>query len=99
MAAPRICIAALGVTRVVSAALIGVVTRIQNRYFPLRPGTGFHYVGTRDGVRQTDDMVVTHGVKVVLGVRCTVVRDTVSERGEPVERTFDRYAQDKHGNV
>lgn len=132
MAAPRIWVAALGVTLAASAALIGTitprgsaaavesvrppswvlrgpyapkvdpanfVTRIDNRYFPLKPGTGFHYVGLRDGVRQTDDMVVTHGVKVVLGVRCTVVRDTVSEQGEAVERTFDWYAQDKHGNV
>ena len=28
-----------------------------------------------------------------------VVRDTVSERGRPIERTFDWYAQDKQGNV
>jgi hypothetical protein len=27
------------------------------------------------------------------------VRDTVSENGSPVERTFDWYAQDKQGNV
>jgi hypothetical protein len=131
MAAPRMGVAALGVTLAVSAALIGTiapsgsaaaesvrppnwvlhgryapkvdpanfVTRIDSRYFPLLPGTGFHYVGIRDGVRQTDDMVVTHGVKVVLGVRCTVVRDTVSEHGEPVEQTFDRYGQDKQENV
>jgi hypothetical protein len=32
-------------------------------------------------------------------VRCTVVRDTVSEHGRPLERTFDWYAQDEHGNV
>jgi hypothetical protein len=28
-----------------------------------------------------------------------VVRDTVSEHGKPVERTFDYHAQDKQGNV
>lgn len=28
-----------------------------------------------------------------------MVRDTVSERGRPVERTFDWYAQDRQGNV
>jgi hypothetical protein len=44
-------------------------------------------------------MVVTHQTKKILGVTCTVVRDTVSEQGKPVERTFDWYAQDKHGNV
>jgi hypothetical protein len=75
------------------------VARIDNRYFPLEPGTGYHYRGVRDGKDQTDDMVVTHRVKYVLGVRCTVVEDTVSENGKPVERTFDWYAQDKRGNV
>jgi len=27
------------------------------------------------------------------------VRDTVSQHGKPLERTFDWYAQDKQGNV
>src|SRR5207244_4411032 len=35
----------------------------------------------------------------ILGVTCTVVRDTVSEHGKPVERTLDWYAQDRQGNV
>jgi hypothetical protein len=75
------------------------VSRIDNRYFPLAPGTVFHYRGVKDGRRQTDEMVVTHRVKNVLGVRCTVVRDTVFQNGKPLERTDDWYAQDKHGNV
>jgi len=75
------------------------VPRVDNRYFPLKPGTAFHYRGVRDGTPQTDDMVVTHRTKIVLGVRCTVVEDTVSSRGKPVERTFDWYAQDRAGNV
>ena len=75
------------------------VATIDNRYFPLTPGTGFHYRGIKDSTAQSDDMVVTRRIKHVLGVRCTVVRDTVSQRGKPVERTFDWYAQDKQGNV
>jgi hypothetical protein len=75
------------------------VARINNRYFPLKPGTSFHYEGVKDTRAQSDDMVVTRQVKYVLGVRCTVVRDTVSEHGKPLERTFDWYAQDKQGNV
>ena len=75
------------------------VRRIDNTYFPLLPGTAFRYRGVRDGTPQTDDMVVTRRTKNVLGVRCTVVEDTVSSRGKPVERTFDWYAQDKQGNV
>jgi hypothetical protein len=75
------------------------VASVDNRYFPLTPGTSFHYRGVRGTTAQTDDVVVTRGVKYVLGVKCTVVRDTVSERGRPVERTFDWYAQDVEGNV
>src|SRR5206468_10621790 len=47
----------------------------------------------------TDDEVVTRLTKEILGIACTVVRDTVSERGKPIERTFDWYAQDTQGNV
>jgi hypothetical protein len=75
------------------------VATIDNRYFPLKPGTGFHYKGIRGTTPQTDDEVVTHRTKRILGIRCTVVRDTVSERGGPIERTYDWYAQDKQGNV
>jgi hypothetical protein len=75
------------------------VAAIDNRYFPLKPGTGFHYRGVKGASAQTDDMVVTAQTKYVMGVRCAVVRDTVSEHGRPLERTFDWYAQDKQGNV
>jgi len=75
------------------------VRLIDNPYFPLKPGAAFHFRGVRDGTPQTDDEVVTHRTKVVLGVHCTVVADTVSTRGKPIERTLDWYAQDKDGNV
>jgi hypothetical protein len=75
------------------------VARIDNRYFPLKPGTHFHYVGFKGTTPQTDNMIVTHRTKMILGIRSTVVRDTVSQNGKPIERTFDWYAQDKHGNV
>jgi hypothetical protein len=75
------------------------VTRIDNRYFPLAPGTAFHYRGFSDTTAQSDDMVVTSRHKRILGVECTVVRDTVSEHSRPIERTFDWYAQDMQGNV
>jgi hypothetical protein len=68
------------------------VATIDNRYFPLVPGTAFHYQGTKGHTAQTDDMVVTDQTKQILGITCTVVKDTVSENGTPVERTFDWYA-------
>jgi hypothetical protein len=75
------------------------VATIDNRYWPLKPGTGFHYKGLRGRIAQFDDELVTRQTKQILGVRCTVVRDMVSEHGRPIERTLDFYAQDKHGNV
>jgi hypothetical protein len=75
------------------------VKRIDNPYFPLTPGTGFHMKGVRGTTPQTDDSVVLRKHKRILGIRCTIVRDTVSEHGRPVELTFDWYAQDKDGNV
>ena len=72
---------------------------IDNPYLPFKPGTRFHYRGVRGRTPQTDDEVVLHRTKQILGVRSTVVRDTVSEHGRPVERTLDWSAQDKQGNV
>jgi hypothetical protein len=75
------------------------VATVDNRYFPLKPGTSFRYDGVRGTTPQTDDEVVMRRTKRVLGVRSTVVRDTVSEHGRAVERTYDWYAQDRQGNV
>jgi hypothetical protein len=75
------------------------VSTVDNPYWPLEPGTGFHFKGVRGTTPQTDDEIVTNETKRILGIDCTVVRDTVSEHGRAVERTFDWYAQDKQGNV
>jgi hypothetical protein len=74
-------------------------TVIDNPYLPYRPGTRFHFAGVRGTTSQRDDEVVMHATRRILGVRCTVVRDTVSEQGRAVERTDDWYAQDRQGNV
>jgi hypothetical protein len=75
------------------------VAAIDNRYLPYKAGTTFHFEGVRGTTPQTDDQAVLHRTKRILGVTCTVVRDTVSEHGRAVERTDDWYAQDKQGNV
>ena len=59
------------------------VAAVDNRYFPLKPGMGFHYKGVKGKTPQIDDMVVTRQTIRILGVTCTVVRDTVSQHGEP----------------
>ena len=77
----------------------GWVAEVTNPYFPLRPGTTFHYTGETDGIPSTDDMEVTRQTKVILGVRCTVVHDRVYTNGLLSEDTLDWYAQDTSGNV
>jgi hypothetical protein len=75
------------------------VARVDNPYWPLKPGTGYHFKGVRGTTAQRDDEVVTARTKEILGIPSTVVRDTVSDPSGPVERTFDYYAQDQEGNV
>lgn len=75
------------------------VATIDNPWYPLLPGTTFHYRGTTGGEPTTDTYAVTKETKVVAGVTTTVIRDTVRVRGVVSERTEDWYAQDKDGNV
>jgi hypothetical protein len=77
------------------------VARIDNTYFPLKPGTVMRWTGVAENGKtpQLDVATVTNRTKTIMGVDCTVVRDTVASRGAPFERTFDWYAQDRDGNV
>src|SRR3954463_5402010 len=75
------------------------VTTVDNPYWPLKPGTTFHFQGVRGTTPQTDNETVTDQTKNILGIPATVVRDVVSEHGKAVERTLDYYAQDRQGNV
>ena len=75
------------------------VATVDNQWFPLRPGSRWHYRGRDDGGPFTDNMHVTHRTKTILGVGATVVHDVVLRGGQPREVTNDFYAQDRHGNV
>jgi hypothetical protein len=77
----------------------GFAPRVDNPWFPLRPGTTDLYHGIKDGQPSRDVVTVTERTKVIQGVRCTVVRDRLYLRGRLEERTQDWYAQDKAGNV
>jgi hypothetical protein len=72
---------------------------VDNRFFPLRPGTRFIYKGEEDGEGETNVTLVTHDRKNILGISAVVVLDRVFVQGELKEKTFDWYAQDKDGNV
>jgi hypothetical protein len=80
----------------VGGTFVGV---IDNPYFPLTPGTTLVYEGnTGDGIEH-EEFAVTHNTKVILGVRCVEVHDTVTLDGELIEDTLDWFAQDRDGNV
>lgn len=71
------------------------VADVTNPLFPLPAGRKWTY---KEGI---EDIVVevTADKKSILGVSCTVVRDTVSSNGVVLEDTYDWYAQDKDGQV
>ena len=75
------------------------VSKVDNPYFPLEPGTTFVFEGTSGGRHEVDTVTVTGRTKEILGVSCIVVRDEVTVAGQLQELTFDWYTQDVDGNV
>jgi hypothetical protein len=75
------------------------VAQVTNPYFPLTPGSKWHYTGVKEGTKTTDDVKVTGKTKTILGVNTTVVHDVVRVHGKPEETTNDYYVQDHAGNV
>ena len=76
-------------------------TKIDNRWWPMQPGTRWTYRET-DEQGTSAQVVVTvssETKRIANGVEARIVRDTVSSEGEVVEDTFDWYAQDDDGNV
>jgi hypothetical protein len=73
--------------------------RIDNPWFPLKPGTQYTYTGVKDGRPSRDVVTVTHETKTIDGVPCVVVRDRLYLSGRLGERTSDWYSQDRQGNV
>jgi hypothetical protein len=75
------------------------VAKIDNPFFPLAPGTTFIYEGQTSEGLSRDEFAVTHNTRVILGVTCVEVHDSVFTDGELTEDTLDWFAQDKDGNV
>ena len=73
--------------------------RVDNPWFPLKPGTVYVYHGVKDGQTARDVVRVTHETKRIDGVPCAVVEDRLYLRGRLHESTTDWYTQDKQGNV
>ncbi len=75
------------------------VAQVDNPWFPLVPGTTLTYKGTKDGEQAIDSFEITAETKVIDGVTCMVIRDTLTLDGKLAEKTDDWYAQDREGNV
>ncbi len=75
------------------------VAGISHPFLPYAVGNEWTYVGETEDGTETIVVTVLSETKEILGVTCTVVRDTVSIGGELVEDTRDWYAQDNLGNV
>ncbi len=75
--------------------------KIDNPYMPLKVGSRWVYRETdTTGTKEKVVVTVTNQTKrIANGVTARVVRDTVTERGKPVEITDDWFAQDSKGNV
>ncbi|HXU47120.1 MAG TPA: hypothetical protein VN783_16440 [Thermoanaerobaculia bacterium] len=65
-----------------------------NRYFPLAAGDRWEWAGAESVVVEVLDRA-----KLIAGVRCFVVRDTVSADGTVVEDTEDWFAQARNGDT
>jgi hypothetical protein len=78
-------------------------TLIDNRWFPLKPGTQLTFTGSAlDGgerVTRRLIMTVTDLTKVVAGIRTVVVWERDFRDGTLVERELSFFAQDNDGNV
>jgi hypothetical protein len=70
-------------------------TKIDNEYFPTKPGTTFVY----EGRTEYSEMTVTSDTKKVMGVQCVVVDHREWEGDMLIERTYDWFAQDNKGTV
>src|SRR4051812_29309175 len=72
---------------------------VDNPWYPLKPGTVWHYRG-REGKKHTTNVVrVTHRRKTIQGAPCVVVRDQVFTEGRLTESTTDWFSQDGRGTV
>jgi hypothetical protein len=76
-------------------------TDIDNRYWPMAPGSRWTYREIdEEGNEVTVVVTVSSETKdIANGVTARVVRDTVTQDGELIEDTFDWYAQDADGNI
>lgn len=74
-------------------------TRVESRWFTLRPGRLMVYEGFDEGRHRRDEIRDLDGSRLIEGVTCVGTLQTVFLDGVAVELTVEWYAQDAAGNV
>jgi hypothetical protein len=76
-------------------------TEIDNPYWPMTVGSKWVYdeIDEEGKVLKVEVTVTQRTKQIANGVEARVVRDVVTEDGEPVEITDDWYAQDSEGSI
>lgn len=72
---------------------------VDHPYFPLNSSKKLIYEAETEDGKERIEVYPTGDTKIIMGITCTVVRDTVTIEGVLVEDTYDWFAQDKDGNV
>jgi len=77
----------------------GFSAKVDNPWFPLKPGTQYVYTGAKDGKPARDVVTVLRQTRVIDGAPSVAVADRLYLDGKLEERTTDWYSQDRQGNV
>ena len=72
---------------------------VDNPFYPFVPGTTLKYLEKSGGATSTNTITVTRDTKVILGVTCVVVHETVARNGRIAEDDYKWLAQHKDGAV
>lgn len=72
---------------------------ITNPWFPFPVGRHYTYVGTKDGKKAVDKVVVSDRTRVIDGAECRLIEDELYLDGVLEERTTDYYTQAADGAV
>jgi hypothetical protein len=72
---------------------------VDNRFFPLEPGTALVYEGEEDGAAIRVESTVLEETDTIAGIEVRIVEVKDFEDGELVESTRDYYAQHRDGTV
>ncbi len=74
-------------------------TTVDNPLYPFIPGTTWTYVEKSGGATSTNTITVTHDTKIIMGVTCVVVHETVARNRRIAEDDYKWVAQHKDGTV